>query len=93
VGPNPYSEFDEKMTKTSGGKKIDMREMNFRYFERRFFCHFIFLPFSWLRPKAALAVSWLSLRRAASDEISTKHTKSRSSNSTSWRRARMKSLP
>jgi hypothetical protein len=34
------------------------REMIFRYFERRFFCHFIFLPFSWLRPKAALGNPW-----------------------------------
>jgi hypothetical protein len=48
------------MAKKSGGKKMDKREIIFRYFERRFFCHFIFLPFSWLRPKAALGLSRLS---------------------------------
>jgi hypothetical protein len=40
------SEFDDKMAKKTGGKKMNTREIVFRYFERRFFCHFIFLPFS-----------------------------------------------
>jgi len=51
---------DDGMAKKSGGKKMESREIEHRYFERPFFCPFIFLPSSWLRPKAALGISRLS---------------------------------
>src|SRR5258708_7222452 len=39
---------------------MDSREIVLGYFKRRYFCPSIFLPSSWLRPKAALGISLLS---------------------------------
>jgi hypothetical protein len=64
VGLNSNLTFDDKMAKRSGGKIMDTREIIVRDFERRFFCHFIFLPFSWLSAwggMAVLGISFLSI--------------------------------
>ena len=43
------------MAKTSGGKKMDSREIVLRYFERRFFA-LLFFPSFWFRPQAGLGL-------------------------------------
>jgi|GEM_PF-3580499 len=46
--------------KEIGGRKMSRWKVGRHSEKRPFFCHFIFLPFSWLPPKAALGVSHFS---------------------------------